>query len=111
VIPYLLLVRKLDHGPRLGDERLWWAVARWSGRRDLAGRRVIDATDRVTFFLTHPDALAYAAKLADKAHALTGKGCECSPVPEYLWTTHYGAVDPVTTIEYEPSCPVHGRMS
>ena len=33
--------------------------------------------------------------------------CECPEAPEHLWTTHYGAVDPVTMIEHNPECPVH----
>lgn len=34
--------------------------------------------------------------------------CHCHPVPEHLWTTHYGAVDPATTHEFNPLCPEHG---
>ena len=34
--------------------------------------------------------------------------CECPWVDPSLWTTHYGAVDPATTHEYNPNCPVHG---
>lgn len=37
--------------------------------------------------------------------------CHCAPVPEHLWTTHYGAVDPATTHEYNPLCPEHGEYS
>lgn len=33
--------------------------------------------------------------------------CECPEVPERLWTTHYGAVDPGSMIEHNPECPVH----
>lgn len=33
--------------------------------------------------------------------------CTCFPVPEEYWTTHYGAVDPATTHEPNPECPVH----
>lgn len=35
-------------------------------------------------------------------------GCECTPVPEEYWTTHYGIADPTTQIEWSPDCPVHG---
>lgn len=37
--------------------------------------------------------------------------CECREVPEQFWTTHYGAVDPVTRFEYNPECPLHGEVS
>lgn len=33
--------------------------------------------------------------------------CTCYPVPEEYWTTHYGAVDPATTMEPNYDCPVH----
>lgn len=33
--------------------------------------------------------------------------CTCFPVPEKYWTTHYGAVDPATTMEPNPECPEH----
>lgn len=36
--------------------------------------------------------------------------CGCPMAPPRLWTTHYGAVDPVTMIEYNPACPVHGDL-
>ena len=36
--------------------------------------------------------------------------CECPMAPPRLWTTHYGAVDPVTMIEHNPACPVHGDL-
>lgn len=34
--------------------------------------------------------------------------CTCFPVPEKYWTTHYGAVEPGSTIEHNHECPVHG---
>lgn len=37
-----------------------------------------------------------------------GHGCECWVTPESMWTTHYGAVEPGSTIEYNPECPEHG---
>lgn len=39
---------------------------------------------------------------------MTDELCECPWVDPSLWTTHYGAVDPATTQEYNPDCPVHG---
>lgn len=35
--------------------------------------------------------------------------CECFELPSKYWTTHYGAVDPATTHEYNPECPQHGE--
>lgn len=37
--------------------------------------------------------------------------CTCPPVDPSLWTTHYGAVDPATTHEFDPICHVHGYSS
>lgn len=37
--------------------------------------------------------------------------CECREVPEHLWTTYGGYVDPVTQIEYNPECPERGEVS
>ena len=37
--------------------------------------------------------------------------CTCPAVDPSLWTTHYGAVDPATMSEWEPTCPAHGSMS
>ena len=34
--------------------------------------------------------------------------CLCWPVPEHMWTTYGSAVDPATTHEHNPDCPVHG---
>ncbi|MCB5280349.1 hypothetical protein [Arthrobacter sp. ES1] len=39
---------------------------------------------------------------------LMANTCLCWPVPERMWTTHYGAVDPGSTHEFNPDCPVHG---
>lgn len=33
--------------------------------------------------------------------------CTCFPVPPEYWTTHYGAVDPATTLEPNPECSEH----
>ena len=33
--------------------------------------------------------------------------CTCFPVGPQYWTTHYGAVDPATTLEPNPECPEH----
>jgi hypothetical protein len=35
--------------------------------------------------------------------------CLCWEVPEHLWTTYGSAVDPATTHEYNPDCPVDGE--
>lgn len=37
-----------------------------------------------------------------------GNGCECWVTPESMWTTHYGAVEPGSQIDYNPDCPMHG---
>lgn len=37
-----------------------------------------------------------------------GGGCECWVTPEHMWTTHYGATEPGSQIEYNPECPKHG---
>jgi len=34
--------------------------------------------------------------------------CECWPTPPETWTTHYGAVEPGSAIEFNPECPAHG---
>lgn len=34
--------------------------------------------------------------------------CLCWEVPAHLWTTHYGAVDPGSTHQFNPDCPAHG---
>lgn len=34
--------------------------------------------------------------------------CECWPTPPEMWTTHYGAVEPGSAIEFNPDCPAHG---
>lgn len=33
--------------------------------------------------------------------------CICFWVDEKLWTTHYGAVEPGSQMEWNPECPVH----
>lgn len=38
-----------------------------------------------------------------------GNGCECWVTPEHLWTTHYGAVEPGSQLEFNPECPKHGE--
>ena len=35
--------------------------------------------------------------------------CLCWEVPAHLWTTYGSAVDPATTHEYNPDCPVDGE--
>ena len=40
-----------------------------------------------------------------------GDGCECWVVPAHLWTTHYGAVEPGSMVEYNPECPEHGEAA
>lgn len=37
--------------------------------------------------------------------------CLCFEVPENMWTTHYGAVEPGSTHDFNPDCPVHGHGS
>lgn len=39
---------------------------------------------------------------------LMAGACLCWPLPESMWTTHYGAVEPGSTHEFNPGCPVHG---
>lgn len=34
-------------------------------------------------------------------------GCTCTLVPESMWTTHYGAVEPGSQWEANPDCMVH----
>ena len=38
-----------------------------------------------------------------------GDGCECWVTPEHMWTTHYGAVEPGSQVQYNPRCPKHGE--
>jgi len=40
---------------------------------------------------------------------LMARTCLCFEVPESMWTTHYGAVEPGSTHEFNPDCPVHGH--
>lgn len=37
--------------------------------------------------------------------------CQCYWVDPSLWTTHYGAVEPGSQIEWNPDCPQHGDLS
>ena len=47
-----------------------------------------------------------------EARAMPGPPeCECREVPEHLWTTYAGAVDPTTRFEDNPECPEHGDVS
>jgi hypothetical protein len=39
---------------------------------------------------------------------LMANTCLCWLVPEHMWTKHYGAVEPGSTHEFNPDCPVHG---
>jgi len=44
---------------------------------------------------------------------VTGQGkdfgeCLCWMTPPEMWTTHYGAVEPGSTMEWNPACGVHG---
>lgn len=36
--------------------------------------------------------------------------CTCPWVDPKYWTTHYGAVEPGSTQEYDPTCPIHGAL-
>ena len=36
---------------------------------------------------------------------IVGGGCECRVTPEHTWTTHYGAVEPGSLVEYNPRSP------
>ena len=40
---------------------------------------------------------------------MTTPECECPWMPEHMWTRHYGAIEPGSTQEYNPECPVHGE--
>jgi hypothetical protein len=37
----------------------------------------------------------------------TGTACTCYWVDPKYWTTHYGAVEPGSTMEPNPDCPEH----
>ncbi|MGD7788192.1 hypothetical protein ACQCX2_07690 [Propionibacteriaceae bacterium Y1700] len=55
----------------------------------------------------------WLAALADEVEMLRAKAepkCACPWVDPKYWTTHYGAIDPASTQEYEPTCPVHGEL-
>jgi len=70
-----------------------------------------------------PPADEQNATVADESPAMTGKtgdeqpdepeivgdGCECWVTPEHMWTTHYGAVEPGSQVEYNSRCPKHGE--
>jgi dCMP deaminase len=45
----------------------------------------------------------------ERAPEVWGNGCECWVTPEHLWTTHYGAVEPGSQLEFNPECPKHGE--
>ena len=57
---------------------------------------------------------------ADDARALDDAGlladpadrdeCTCPWVDPKYWTTYYGAVEPGSTREYDPTCPAHGEL-
>jgi len=36
-------------------------------------------------------------------------GCACDPTPPSQWTTHAGATEPGSAIEYSPACPIHSQ--
>lgn len=36
--------------------------------------------------------------------------CTCPWTDPAMWTTYYGATEPGRTREFEPTCPVHGRV-
>ena len=38
---------------------------------------------------------------------IVGGGCECWVTPESTWTTHYGAVEPASQVQWNPDCPQH----
>lgn len=41
---------------------------------------------------------------------MTEQSCTCPFTDPATWTTHYGAVEPGSTREYDPTCPVHGML-
>lgn len=41
---------------------------------------------------------------------MTEQSCTCPFTDPATWTTHYGAVEPGSTQEYDPTCPVHGAL-
>lgn len=47
--------------------------------------------------------------VTEEAPEVWGGGCECWVTPEHLWTTHYGAVEPGSQLEFNPDCPKHGK--
>lgn len=46
--------------------------------------------------------------MSEQAPEVWGGGCECWVTPEHMWTTHYGAVEPGSQLEFNPDCPEHG---
>lgn len=41
---------------------------------------------------------------------MTEQSCTCPYTDPATWTTYGSAIDPATTQEYEPTCPVHGAL-
>lgn len=75
-----------------------------------------EAVGWVLDLVPHP--IQAAMKAYDDAHEIEdedrkpevwGGGCECWVTPEHLWTTHYGAVEPGSQLEFNPDCPKHGK--
>lgn len=50
---------------------------------------------------------AQQAPVPDESSKRVDVPCTCVPVPPEYHTTHYGATDPATTHEWDPSCPQH----
>jgi len=50
-------------------------------------------------------------EVSESVPEVWGGGCECWVTPERMWTTHYGAVEPGSQIEFNPDCPSHGTTT
>lgn len=64
--------------------------------------------DRITTIAEESTCTAALIEPSDREPEKVGDGCECWVAPERMWTTHYGAVEPGSQIEFNPECPKCG---
>lgn len=56
------------------------------------------------------DLLALAEEQAATIAATPAGQCTCPFTDPATWTKYYGAVEPGSTQEYDPTCPTHGKL-
>jgi hypothetical protein len=106
---------------RFGYEWAWLPVSScWGRRKDHLNFKIAGLINSAAYgpFTAVPESSAPAPRAVVAGASPGGathpappgerEECSCFWVPESMWTTHYGAVEPGSQREWNPDCPEHG---